>query len=203
MARIDVLRDGLGGRIGTAAVFHPVERLDALPHGDCGDDTTVQTSQRDLEERLDACFDDFVRGGIPLGILWIEVDQAAELRRTHGLRACEAMLEIVAHSLGNGLRPTDELGRWGEDEFLVIAHERASEMLIDHAQTLAGLARTADFRWWGDRISLTASIGAAQAVEGDLLAALLARAQAAMEASVHSGGNHVTHAAGGLTCSQS
>jgi diguanylate cyclase (GGDEF)-like protein len=113
------------------------------------------------------------------------------------------MLEIVAHSLGNGLRPTDELGRWGEDEFLVIAHERASEMLIDHAQTLAGLARTADFRWWGDRISLTASIGAAQAVEGDLLAALLARAQAAMEASVHSGGNHVTHAAGGLTCSQS
>ena len=30
------------------------------------------------------------------------------------------------------------------------------EMLAAHAQMLAGLARTADFRWWGDRLSLDA-----------------------------------------------
>ena len=34
MARVLVLRDGLGGRIGTGVVFHPVESLDALPHGE-------------------------------------------------------------------------------------------------------------------------------------------------------------------------
>ena len=28
---------------------------------------------------------------------------------------------------------------------------------------LAGLARTADFRWWGDRVSLTVSVGVAMA----------------------------------------
>ena len=55
------------------------------------------------------------------------------------------------------------MGRWGDDEFLIVAHERSAEMLASHAQTLAGLARTADFRWWGDRVSLTVSIGAAQA----------------------------------------
>ena len=80
-----------------------------------------------------------------------------------------------------------------------MAHERSLDMLAAHARMLAGLARTADFRWWGDRVSLTVSIGAAQAVgEGaETLAQLLKRAQEAMEASVHGGGNRATIAAAG------
>ena len=34
MARILALRDGLGGQVGTAAVFHSAENLEALPHGE-------------------------------------------------------------------------------------------------------------------------------------------------------------------------
>ncbi len=72
--------------------------------------------------------------------------------------------------MANGLRPAEEMGRWGDDEFLILSHERTPEMLAAHAQVLAGLARTADFRWWGDRASLTVSIGAAQAEqEGSLV----------------------------------
>ena len=37
MTRALALRDGLGERIGTAAVFHPAESLDALPHGETGE----------------------------------------------------------------------------------------------------------------------------------------------------------------------
>ena len=61
------------------------------------------------------------------------------------------------------------------------------EMLAAHAQMLAGLARTTEFRWWGDRVSLTVSIGAAQAERGEPLAGLLERAQAAMFASMRDG----------------
>jgi diguanylate cyclase (GGDEF)-like protein len=102
--------------------------------------------------------------------------------------------------LANGLRPAEQVGRWGDEEFLVISHERTPEMLAAHAQVLAGLARTTDFRWWGDRISLTVSIGAAQADEAGTLAELLERAQKAMRTSIHAGGNHVTHAQGGQSC---
>ena len=194
MARILVLRDGLGGRIGTGVVFHPAESLDALPHGECGEGIGVEASQADLEDRLTAEFDDISRGQLPFGTLWITVDQSHELRKTHGARACEAMLEKVEHALVNGLRPGEEVGRWGDDEFLVISHERTPEMLAAHAQVLAGLARTADFRWWGDRISLTVSIGAAQADPAETLAQLLERAKAAMISSIHAGGNHITPA---------
>lgn len=193
MARMLVLRDGLGERLGTAALFHPAEGLDALPHGEGGEDEDLASSQADLDDRLNNAFEDFARGGLPFGVFWIGVDQAHELRRTHGAAACAAMLAKVQRALSVGLRPGEEMGRWGEDEFLAIAHERTAEMLSAHAQRLAGLARTADFRWWGDRVSLTVSIGAAQAESGrdESLGQLLARAQRAMRTSMREGGNRV------------
>lgn len=193
IARYLVLRDALGERIGGAALFHPAESLDALPHGENRNDAAIDEAGEEFEERLQTEFDDFKRGGPPFGVLWIAVDQAEELRKTHGAGACNAMLEKVRHALFHGLRPAEEISRWG-DEFLIVAHERSAEMLASHAQTLAGLARTADFRWWGDRVSLTVSIGAAQA-RGDCaetLAQLLGRARQAMETSSRTGGNRAT-----------
>ena len=113
------------------------------------------------------------------------------------------MLEKVERTLASGLKPAEEIGRWGDDEFLVLSHERNAAMLAAHAQSLAGLARTTDFRWWGDRISLSVSIGAAQAERGEPLAKLLERAQAAMFASVLAEGNHITAAPGRSACSPS
>jgi diguanylate cyclase (GGDEF)-like protein len=109
------------------------------------------------------------------------------------------MIEKVQRAIAQGIRSTELFGRWGDDEFLVVSHEHTPEMLAAHAQVLAGLARTADFRWWGDRISITVSIGAAQASRevDEGLAQLLERAQEAMEASTRVGGNRITPATGG------
>lgn len=113
------------------------------------------------------------------------------------------MLEKMERTLSGGLKPAEEIGRWGDDEFLVLSHERSGPMLAAHAQNLAGLARTTDFRWWGDRVSLTVSIGAAQAEHGEPLGGLLERAQTAMFESVRAGGNHITAAQGRHACSPS
>ncbi len=201
IAHLLALRDEMGGRIGTTVVFHPAESLDLLPHGDVDEDG-VGTSREDLEERLTAEFEDAVSEGLPFGVLWIGVDQAPELRLTHGKVACEMMLRKVERALRQGLRPGEEVGRWGDEEFLVMAHERSAEMLALHAQTLARLARTADFRWWGDRVSITVSVGAAQAeaCRDETLAQLLERAREAMATSVHAGGNRVTPLPGSETC---
>lgn len=203
MARTLPLRDGLGGRIGRITVFHPTEGLDALPRGESGEDAELPASQAEMEERLQAEFEDLLHGGPPFGVLWVMVDQAHELRRTHGAQACAAMLEKVERALTSGLRPNEQLGRWGQDEFLVLSHERSPEMLAAHAQKLAGLARTADFRWWGDRLSITVSMGAAQAEKESSLAELLEGAGEAMLASLDAGGNKITSAPGEHTWSPS
>jgi diguanylate cyclase (GGDEF)-like protein/PAS domain S-box-containing protein len=203
MMRALVLRDGLGERIGLAAIFHPAESLDELPYGESSEGAVVEAGRAEFEERLEAAFDDFRQGGETFGVLWLTVDQAQGLRKTHGAGACNAMLEKVERVLANGLRPAEKMGRWGDDEYLILSHERTPEMLASHAQVLAGLARTADFRWWGDRVSLTVSVGAAQAERDGSLIGLLERAKAAMSSSIHAGGNHITSAPGGKACSPS
>ena len=203
MARRVILRDGLGARIGVAAAFHAAQLLNALPHGESSEVEEVQQSCEELKERLENGFEMYDREGVPLGVIWITVDQARELRKTHGARASETMLEKVERTLANGLRPGEEIGRWGDDEFLVLSHESSPDALQGHAKLLAGLARTADFRWWGDRVSLSVSLGAALAQPDEPLAGLLERACAAMRESAQSGGNHVTIASRRLPCSQS
>jgi PAS domain S-box-containing protein/diguanylate cyclase (GGDEF)-like protein len=191
-----VLRDGLGARIGASVIFRPLENSDALPRGEIAGESLAEEDQTEFAFRLAALHEDFTQGGMPLGILWITVDQAKELRGTHGTRACEAMLEKVQQVLSAGLMADEEIGRWGDDEFLALSHVRSAALLAAHAQVLGGLARTADFRWWGDRVSVSVSIGAAHAEKGELLARLLERAQSAMSASVHAGGNQQTCARG-------
>jgi diguanylate cyclase (GGDEF)-like protein/PAS domain S-box-containing protein len=196
IARRVLLRNGIGEPIGMAVAFHPAQSLDALPSGEPCDDTSENECLADLEERLQNEFDDFSHGGPPFGVLWISVDQDHELRKTHGAGACRAMLEKVRGALVQGLRPTEHIGRWGDAEFLILAHERSLQMLTAHAQTMVGLARVADFRWWGDRVSVTVSIGAAQATHTgtETLTQLLERAQQAMQTSMSAGGNRATAA---------
>lgn len=191
MMRTLVLRDALGERIGKAAIFHLAMGLDSLPHGE-SEESDLETAQAEIEEQVRAAYEDFLQEGEPVGLLWITVDQAHEMRKSHGVTACETMLERVERTLTNGLRPGDEIGRWGDDEFLILSHAPTRELLGAQAQALEGLARTADFRWWGDRLMLSVSIGAAQGRRTEALPQLFGQAQAAMLASVHAGGNHFT-----------
>jgi diguanylate cyclase (GGDEF)-like protein len=194
MLRKVALRDALGAPAGAALLFYPVEEVDALPHGESGEGADIERSQADMEDRLDAAHHQWLTSHMPFGLLWLSVDQAESMRKTHGRDACEAMLRTVEHTLLRQMKPSEIIGRWGNNEFLVLAHERTKEVLLEHAQRLAGLARTADFRWWGDRAGLTVSIGATQAAEGDTLQSLLNRARQAMQTSKYAGGNHVTEA---------
>lgn len=198
-----ILRDNLGSRIGTASSFHSAENRIALPHAQSGDADEVKQSQIELRDHLENEFEIFLKEGIPLGVLWVSVDQSPDLRKSHGAAACETMVESVERTLANALYPDEIVGRWSDDEFLVLSHQVGGEALANRGQVLAGLARTADFHWWGDRISPTVSVGAAQADNSETLPQLLERAQAAMLASIHAGGNHVTLAPWRQECSRS
>jgi PAS domain S-box-containing protein len=202
-ARRFVLRDELGERIGMAVLFHPAEVVEGLPRGESGPSQEMDEAQAQLETRLTERFEELMQGGAGLALIWLMVDQAHDLRRTHGGRACEAMMDRMQRTLAGGLHPGEELGRWGEDEFLVLTANSQTEALQARAQALTGGARTVEFRWWGDRISLTISAGVAQAQPDEMLVSLLERAKAAMFSSLHAGGNHVTVAPGRQSCSRS
>jgi diguanylate cyclase (GGDEF)-like protein len=196
MLRKFALRDSAGAPKASVLLFYPVEEADALPHGETAGSAAIERSQADMEDRLDAAQHQWASNGVPFGVLWIAVDQVQGLRKTHGGEACEATMRTVEQTLLRRLRPGEILGRWGDDEFLVLARERTAALLAAHAQRLTEHARTADFRWWGDRVALTVSVGASQAIEGDTLQNLLNRARYGMQTSSSAGGNRVTESRG-------
>jgi len=204
IVRLFGLKDEAGRKIGTTVLFHSAASADAMPCGECGEDSKIQTNQAEMRERLVAAFTDFERGGQSLGVLWISVDQAEEMRKTHGAKASEEMIYKVERTLLSGLHPGEQLGRWGDDEFLILSHQAGADLLKNHGYVLVGLARTTDFRWWGDRPTLTISAGSAFAQPGMTLEQLLKGAQAAMQLSNKAGGNKVTQASipvpGGKAC---
>lgn len=89
------LQDSQGAPMGAVLLFYPVEEVDALPRGDSGEGVGIEASQADMEDRLDAGHHQWMTSGMPFGLLWITVDQARSLRKTHGKDACEAMLRSV------------------------------------------------------------------------------------------------------------
>ncbi|HTJ30992.1 MAG TPA: PAS domain-containing protein [Acidobacteriaceae bacterium] len=195
MLRLTPLRDALGRRFGTVVRFHPTEELDALPHGAIYEEEDLDSGAGhnvcNIEERLELEWRKWDERGAPFGLLWVLVDQAEMLLKTHGRDASEAMLAIVERTLSHALRPGEILGRWGHHEFLVICHERSADLLLLHARHLCELTHSADFRWWGDRVPLTVSVGCAQAVREEKLKTLMQRAQQGMERARLGGGNTV------------
>jgi diguanylate cyclase (GGDEF)-like protein/PAS domain S-box-containing protein len=126
---------------------------------------------------------------IPFGLLCIGLDQLETLKASHGLDAAETVLNVVAHTLRNGLDPLDFVGRWSEDQFLaVVANCRDSDMLST-AERLKQLAQSSEIVWWGDPLKVTVSVGGTALRSGEPLEPLLDRALSALKQAVAEGGN--------------
>lgn len=112
---------------------------------------------------------------IPFGLVCIQLDNLEKLKVTHGRDAAEALLNVVAHTLRNGLYPEDFVGRWSEDQFLTIIASSGEEALMPTVERLRQLAESSEIIWWGDQLSAVVSVGGTIVLPGETLEALLAR----------------------------
>lgn len=126
---------------------------------------------------------------IPFGLLCIKLDQLEALKATHGLEAAEAILNVVAHTLRNGLDPLDFVGRWSEDQFLAVVANCSGSDLLTTADRLKRLADSTEIAWWGDQLSVTVSVGGTLLRPLEDLVPLLERAGCAIKQAVAQGGN--------------
>jgi diguanylate cyclase (GGDEF)-like protein/PAS domain S-box-containing protein len=193
------IREPGGTIIGAAEVFD--ERV-LLPETeehtysqavhDLADPLTGIPDQESVRLHVEGWLLDFADTHIPFALLAIAIDGLDELRKSRGAGAADAVLRVIARTVSGNLRPSDVAGCWSEDRFAVILADCTAHSLARVAGMLQAILSATAVSWWGDRISITTSIGGTAVIEGDTAESMVARAETALAASLSEGGNRVT-----------
>jgi diguanylate cyclase (GGDEF)-like protein len=160
------------------------------------DPLTGVLNRRSLMERLEtACLRARARG-LPIALLFIDLDHFKDINDSYGHPAGDACLKAVIDPIQAELRQSDVIGRYGGEEFVVVlssADAAAAEPIAERIRS-----RVADVRieGYGVPIKLTCSIGVATSDKlGVWGEHLIARADEAVYAAKKSGRNRVQLAA--------
>ena len=98
---------------------HEAQRRD-LARASRTDSLTDSLNRRGFEERLDAELGESLRGGRPLTLVLIDLDDFKRVNDTLGHAAGDELLCWVVTTVRAALRPFDAVGRLGGDEFAVL-----------------------------------------------------------------------------------
>lgn len=133
------------------------------------------------------------RSGSPMALLLIDIDHFKRINDTHGHPAGDAALRQVSDCLREGVRGTDDLGRFGGEEFLVVLPDTTTEGARVAAEKLRSLVEQEDAVADGLVLRTTISVGVAS-TDTDAhatFAALYAAADGALYAAKEGGRNAV------------
>lgn len=156
------------------------------------DPLTGVLNRRSLVERLEAACMRARARGLPIALLFIDLDFFKEINDSYGHQAGDACLRAIIDPIHAELRSSDVIGRYGGEEFVVIlssADVSAAEPIAERIRNRVADVRVEGF---GAPIRLTCSIGVATS---DTLGVwgehLIARADAAVYDAKRSGRNRV------------
>jgi len=102
-----------------------------------------------------------VRNSSNLALMMVDIDHFKKINDTYGHSVGDSVLIHVAHQMNSALRASDWLGRYGGEEFLVIASESPAKDAIRVAGRLRLAVAKNSFNSGALTISPTVSIGIA------------------------------------------
>jgi diguanylate cyclase (GGDEF)-like protein len=160
------------------------------------DALTGVLNRRSLLERLDsACLRARARG-LPIALLFIDLDHFKQINDNHGHPAGDACLQAIIGPIQAELRQSDVIGRYGGEEFVVILSSADAAAAQPIAERIRQRVAEISVPGFGATIHLTCSIGIATS---DMLGVwgehLIARADEAVYAAKRCGRNCVQVAA--------
>jgi diguanylate cyclase (GGDEF)-like protein/PAS domain S-box-containing protein len=192
------LRNDSGRLVGAAEYFEPLEpqlwqdeRKNVLEIHGCMDSVTGAMTRSYTETQLQEHFETFERHRVPFGVLAMQVDGLDELKAKHGAGAVSQVMKLVGHTLLNGLRTPDQLGRWTDSEFLIVAAECGDTEAARVGERLRKIVSAAEAAWWGDPLRVTLSCGAAAVKDSDNAQTVVERAEWGLQRAVADGGNRL------------
>jgi len=121
-------------------------------------------------------------------VLLIDVDHFKQVNDVYGHQAGDIVLQLLSKVLKENTRGSDFVGRWGGEEFLIIAPKTTVEEVSVLAEKLRSQVESKDFPDVG---AITASFGVAEYVYGETIANFINRADDALYSAKRGGRNRV------------
>jgi len=192
------IRDSYGVLVGAVETFEesifntPIdERQSKLRDYGCIDDASGLLNRAVVQTHLRETVTTFAEHPVPFSLLCIGIDKLDEIKARYGAGAVLSVIRAVGQTLENSLRPTDIIGRWMENEFLVVLMECGPHEVVKVGERLRKMANQCEIAWWGDQVRATVSAGGTSAKEGDTAEALVSRAENGLRVGGEQGGNRV------------
>jgi diguanylate cyclase (GGDEF)-like protein len=156
------------------------------------DPLTGVLNRRALVERLEGACARARARGLPIGVLFIDLDHFKEINDSYGHLAGDACLAAIISPIQAELRQSDVVGRYGGEEFVVILSSASSSSAHTIAERIRERVSDVRVEGYGPTIRLTCSIGvAASDTLGVWGEHLIARADSAVYAAKRAGRNRV------------
>lgn len=162
------------------------QRLERLAHFD---PLTKVWNRYRIEEAINAELVAANRYAATFSLLLFDVDNFKQINDTYGHSVGDDVLVALARLVESSLRGCDHLGRWGGEEFIVLATHSDVEAAVGLAERLRTLV--AELRIEGLKQTVTVSIGVAVWQAGDSCKTLISRADDAMYRAKYGGRNRV------------
>jgi diguanylate cyclase (GGDEF)-like protein len=168
-------------------LFSEVQRLAAI------DELTNTYNRRSLFEKAEQEFERARRYERSLSLCIIDLDHFKEINDTYGHKVGDAVLAEVGDRIHRNVRDVDIVGRYGGEEFVIVAPETTLDDALEHVgpRLRSGIGRASVDTGAGP-IEITVSIGVASlSADDSSLDALLERADAALYQAKRAGRNRV------------
>lgn len=153
------------------------------------DELTGIANRRQILAACQKELDRNARASRTFSVVLFDVDHFKRINDTLGHATGDAVLRRIVEIVGGSLRSGDDFGRFGGEEFLVLAYGADASTAVGLAERLRAALET-------DRApglpEVTASFGVATLRPDDTLTSLLARADHALYVSKHRGRNRVS-----------
>jgi diguanylate cyclase (GGDEF)-like protein len=174
-----------GSIIGAAETFDELEQSDVQHKekglSDCIDHVTGVATPAQTKTHLREALAAFSQRQVPFCVLRLRLQGLEHFRASFGPDAASSLLRVVARSLASDLWRTDIVGRWADDEFLVLLNGCRGDGLPAVCQRLSRMLANDSIEWWGERRSLPVAIGEAIALPGESIESILAHTQRSLD----------------------
>jgi diguanylate cyclase len=160
--------------------FESEARTDAL---------TGLANRRAFDDELKRRYAEWQRRKSPFTLLMLDVDHFKKFNDSHGHQAGDEVLRNTGRMLVKTAREMDLPCRYGGEEFAVVLPASGIDEARAAAERFRKAIETSVVSFAGKKLSVTASIGAAQISEGDDPVRLLRRADEALYKSKDAGRN--------------